>query len=165
MVTIGTVTGQEVRKNRDGFADVRLLQVRMTNDTDIQTVQYMPTSGDDSPPQIDDLVVILSLGTAFRVAVGVQDSVTPIAAPGERRLYSRDGDGDLAAVIALLANGNMELNGNADSAVRHAALNTALQGLVTAINSVLATKLNGAGAAGLLTLDLSAAESPTVKLA
>ncbi|GAH42743.1 unnamed protein product, partial [marine sediment metagenome] len=39
-----------------------------------------------------------------------------------------------------------------------------LQLLVTAINAAFATKLNGAGAAGGLALDISLAESPTVKV-
>lgn len=164
MAAIGEVTGQEIRENRDGAADVRLLQVRMSNDSDIQTVQYMPMSGDDSPPQIGDLVVILSIGTAFQVALGLQDSVAPSMSAGEKKVYSRDSGGSIAAFIDLLASGDLELNGNANTAVRFADLNTQLQLLVTAINALFGTKLDGSGTAGTLTLDLSATESPTVKL-
>ena len=165
MAAIGEVTGQEIRENRDGAADVRLLQVRMSNDSDIQTVQYMPMAGDDSPPQIGDTVVIIGIGTAFQVAIGLQDSVVPSMPEGEKKIYSRDSGGSIAAFINLLADGNLELNGSADSAVRFAILDTQLQALVTAINAAFATKSDGSGTAGTLTLDLSNAESPTVKLA
>ena len=159
------MTGQEIRENRDGAADVLFLQVRMSNDSDIQTVQYMPMSGDDSPPQNGDLVVILGIGTAFQVAIGLQDSVPPSMPSGEKKVYSRDSGGSIAAFINYLASGDLELNGNADTAVKFAALDTQLQTLVTAINALFATKLDGSGTAGTLTLDLSGAESSTVKLA
>lgn len=164
MAAIGEITGQEIKENRDGAADVRLLQVRMSNDSDIQTVQYMPMSGDDSPPKNGDLVVVLSIGTAFQVAIGLQDSVPPSMPEGEKRVYSRDSGGNIAAFIDLLASGDLELNGNANTAVRFADLNTQLQSLVTAINALFATKTDGSGTAGTLTLDISGAESPTVKL-
>ncbi|MEE8206713.1 MAG: hypothetical protein V3T82_07170 [Nitrospinaceae bacterium] len=164
MVAIGTVTGQEIRKNRDGAANVRLLQVQLSNASDIQTVQYLPMAGDDSPPQIGDLVVVVPIGPAFMVALGVQDSVVPTMSAGERKIYSRDGSGDIAAFINLLAGGDLELNGNANTAVRFTPLDTALQALVIAINAALATKADASGTAGALTLDISGAESSTVKL-
>jgi hypothetical protein len=43
-------------------------------------------------------------------------------------------------------------------------LNAQLQSLVSAINAALATKRDGSGAAGSLSLDLSSAEVPEVKL-
>ncbi len=164
MVRIGTVTGQEIMENRDGGADVLLLQVRLSNASDIQTVQYMPMAGDDSPPQIGDMVVVLPIGPSFQVALGVQDSIVPSMAAGERKIYSRDGAGAIIAFINLLANGEIELNGNVNTAVRFTPLDTALQLLVTAINAALATKADASGAAGALTLDISGAESSTVKL-
>lgn len=164
MVAIGTVTGQEIKENRDGAADVRLLQVQLSNASDIQTVQYMPMAGDDSPPQIGDLVVVMPIGPAFMVALGIQDSIVPSMAAGERKLYSRDGAGAIAAFINLLAGGDLELNGNVNTAIRFTPLDTALQLLVTAINAALATKADASGTAGALTLDISTAESPTVKL-
>lgn len=164
MVEIGTVRGEEIKPNRDGVADVRLLQVEVANRSDIQTVQYMPMSGDDAPPQTGDIVVILRIGAAFLVAVAVHDTVVPSMPPGEKKIYSRDGAGDIAAFMNLLADSNLELNGSANTAVRFAALDTQLQTLVTAINAALATKTDGSGTAGTLSLDLSTAESPTVKL-
>lgn len=57
----------------------------------------------------------------------------------------------------------IELNGNTKEFVTWTELNTALQLLVTAINAAFATKSNGSGSAGGLTLDISAAKTTTVK--
>lgn len=119
MVDIGTVTGLDIRKNRDGGADVRLLQVQMVGD-DVQTVQYMPMAGDDSPPQVGDKVAIIPIGPAFQVAVGVQDSVTPSAAAGERLLYSRDASGALIASVHLKKNGAILISNALASVVLNA---------------------------------------------
>ena len=131
MALIGEIVGQEVRNNRDGGVDVRLLQVRISNDSDIQTVQYMPTSGDDSPPQNGDNVVVIGIGPAFQVAFAVQDSVVPSMVAGEKKLYSRDSGGAISAFINFLASGILELNGNADFAVRFSNLETMITNLNT----------------------------------
>jgi phage gp45-like len=165
MTQLGTVTGQEIKTNRNGEIDVRLLQVQFSNDRDIQTVQHFNPSGEDSGPINGDEVIVFDLGPAFKVAVSTQDALAAVVGAGEKKLYSRDSAGAIKAFINLLANGNVQVNGATDTAVRFAALNTALQGLVTAINAVLAGKQDGSGAAGTLTLDLSAAESDTVELA
>lgn len=118
MVEIGTVTGQEIRENRDGGVDVRLLQVQMAGD-DVQTVQYMPTAGDDSPPMVGDKVAVVPIGPSFRVAMGVQDSVVPTAEAGEKKIYSRDEDGNIAASCYLKENGTIEIeNANVSVFIR-----------------------------------------------
>lgn len=93
-----------------------------------------------------------------------------MAQPGELRLFSTDQNGTFKGYTWLKADGSLELNGNADNAVRYAALNTALQSEVNAINSEL-----GKIAAGLnaivpgsytvlpVTLNISAAKILTVK--
>jgi len=57
----------------------------------------------------------------------------------------------------------VDLAGSTKTMVTYAALNTALQGLVTAINATLAFKKDEAGASGTLTLDMSAAEAGKVR--
>ena len=57
----------------------------------------------------------------------------------------------------------IELNGNTKTFVTHAELNTALQTFVTALNGLFASKLNGTGSPGTLTLDISAAATTTIK--
>ena len=112
MVDIGTVTGQEIRPNRDGGVDVRLLQVQMVGN-DVQTVQYMPMAGDDSPPQVGDKVAVMPIGPAFQVAIGIQDSVIPSVAAGEKRMYARDENGAVIASVHLKADGEATiLNAN-----------------------------------------------------
>lgn len=72
----------------------------------------------------------------------------------------RDMDGEKLRVISP---DGIELNGNSKTFVTYAALNTALQGLVLAINTALGTKESGASSPGTLSLDISAAETTTVK--
>lgn len=160
---IGTVKGFQIGPNRDGTNDVLLLQVEMSDPDDIQTVEYYSGAGDDTIPPKGSLVTILSVGPAWKIAIASNDNIAPSMAEGERKIYSSD-SGVIKAFINWLAGGNLELNGNGNSAVTFSALNTALQTLVTAINATFATKINGAGAAGTLTLDISAAEEATVRL-
>jgi hypothetical protein len=161
----GKVTGQEIKANRDGGVDVRLLQVNLNTDQrpDIHTVQYFPMSGDDSPPQNDDTVLVMSIGQSFKVAIAVQDSVVPSMLTGEKKSYSRDSSGDIAAFINFLTGGDLELNGNAYTAVRFAVLETQFNELRDAYNGHThppGTAVNSPNSAA----DLSGAESPTVKL-
>ena len=163
MVRYGTVTGREIVKNRDGSHAVRMLQVRITDDKDIQTVQHVTLSGDDSGPVNDSEVIILDLGPAFKVAIAVDDLIEPTMPPGEKKIYSSEA-GAIKAFISLLASGIIELNGNADNAVRYTALNAQLQTLVGQINAVLGTKADASGTAGSLALDLTSAKVDEVKL-
>ena len=72
----------------------------------------------------------------------------------------RDMDGEKLRVINP---DGIELNGNSKTFVTYAALNTALQGLVLEINTALGTKESGSSSPGTLSLDISAAETTTVK--
>lgn len=164
MILTGTVKNSELLKNRDSENTARMLQVQFSNESDIQSVQYMPLSGDDNPPQVGDRVIVLALGAAFKVAIAVDDGLTPSMSAGERKLYSRDSAGDIAAFINLLNGGTIELNGNNDFAVRFTALETALQSLITQVNATFATKLNGSGAAGVVAVDFSPAKVDEVKI-
>lgn len=75
--------------------------------------QYAP-SGDDSPPLPEDRVVCVDVeGTGNAVAVGVLCE-SQGAEPGERIIYSRDGDGNLVAKIYLKKDGSMEVTGDGD---------------------------------------------------
>ena len=121
-------------------------------------------SGDDSPPLPGDRIAELKVdGAGNWVAIGVVVK-SQGADKGEKILYSRDSAGVTKATIKLLKDGIIELNGNTDFAVSHTDLNAALQILVTAINANFATKLDGGGTAGVLTLDISGAKVGSVKL-
>lgn len=83
---------------------------------------------------------------------------------GETTLYSTTPDGKtIKARIDLDGPGNIDLNGNSKKFVTYAELNTALQALVTALNTAFLSKLDGGGSSPALTLDISAAETQTVR--
>jgi hypothetical protein len=73
------------------------------------TARHFGAPGDDSHPLPGDLVAVQeSVESGSAQAVGYLDpNNEPEAGPGERRLYSRDGDGAVAAVIWLKANGTL----------------------------------------------------------
>jgi hypothetical protein len=98
------------------------------------------------------------------VAVNNYLTAPPTLAKGEACFGSTSSDGSTKqAAIFARADGFLELNGTGKFLVTHAELNTALQGMVTAINALFAAKLNGAGAAGTLTLDITSAKTTTIK--
>lgn len=161
-IRIGTVTGRALETNRDSLNEFIMLQVRFFKD-DVQTVQFYSQAGDDTSPPNGTKVIVLELGTAFKVAIASDDVITSSMQPGEKKLYSTVGQ-DIKAFINLLNSGIIELNGNNDFIVRFNALNTALQTFVVDVNAALATKLNGAGSPGVLTLDIGAAKVDEVKV-
>jgi len=69
----------------------------------------------------------------------------------------------VGTVYLEITNAQVNISGDSKSLVTYAALNTALGGLVTAINSTFATKQDGGGAAGTLSLDISASEAQKAK--
>ena len=173
MIQLGTVTGQEIKPNRGTDINVRMLQIDLgtTAQPDIQSVEYIPLSGDDNPPRNGDKVVVISLGPAFKIAIAVRDAVVTAMNPGERKLYSRDSNGDIAAFINLLTGGDIWLNGGDFSAVRFEELETQFNELRDAFNNHNHTYNPGPGsstptgpAAPQSASDLSGAESGTVKV-
>ena len=160
---IGTITGRRIAQNRDGNTNVRLLQVEIIQGEDIRTVEifcpmdYNPANG----TQVD----VITVSGVYQIAIGFSDGLTPEVDPGEYEIYSTDNPVTAKqATIRLNADGEIILNSGTGTAVEYGALDTALQLLVTAINAALATKLDGAGSAGGLTLDITAAEKDKVKL-
>lgn len=129
----------------------------------IQTLLYGP-AGDDSPPLPDDRCLMIKIDGSGNYIISGVICKSQGADPGERILYSRDSSGNIQATIKLLGDGVIEINGSADYAVSWTDLNTALQSLITAINAAFATKLNGSGSPGTLTLDISSAKVEEVKL-
>lgn len=160
MVKTGTITGREVTTNRDGTNPRLMLQVQMSSPDDIQTVEYVPLPGTDANPINGSRVFILPIANSYLIAFGVDDGVTPAMDTGEKRLYSVNDDGVIQAFIKLLKSGIIEVNGNADFAIRFNAMDTALQTMLTALNADIVA----AGGAGSTTLDISGAKVDEVKL-
>lgn len=136
MIRTGKITGSEVKKNRDGVGNRRLLQVEISDPDDIQTVELMASAGEDVNPPVGNRVLILDVGAAYKIAIAADDGIEPSMDEGEKKLYSIDG-GAISAFINLLNTGILELNGNADFAVRFNALQTAFDQLVTDFNNLV----------------------------
>jgi hypothetical protein len=165
MVRTGTVTGRQIRKNRDGTDKRLMLQVQFTNKADIRTVEYVPLPGQDENPINGTRVFVITVAEAYHIAIGANDKVKPDTETGEKRIYSTNDDGVLQAFIKLLKTGVIHINGDNDFAVRFDALDAALQIYVAQVNVALGTKLDGGGAAGTTSLDISGAKVDNVKLA
>lgn len=129
-----------------------------------QTAQVYGQAGFISNPAKDVKGIRFRIGS-LDIIIGAFNYKIPLPDnPGDSKVYSTDADGNEAATIKLLADGTIEINGNNDNAVSWDDLNTALQGLVTAINANFGTKLDGAGTPGTLTLSLTSSKVDEVKL-
>jgi hypothetical protein len=160
---IGVVTGRRIGKNRDGDKSVLILQVSLIDGEDTRSIEIF-SSGDFNPAN-GTRVYICNVSDSYQVAVATSDGLTPECDPGEFEWYSTDNPvTQKKARIKGNKDGEIIMNQGTKSAVNFLDLNTQLQLLVTAINAALATKLDGGGSAGALTLDLSTAEVPEVKL-
>ena len=133
-VMAGEVTGSVVANNRDGDVAKLLLQVRISDTDDIQTVEFKSQAGDDTHPPIGSKVYILSIGESWKIAIASDDDIVPSMAVGEKKIYSTE-SGTIKAFINLLSTGVIELNGNADFAVRFTALETAFNQFKSDYNS------------------------------
>lgn len=115
-----------VTKNGVNHSDVK---VDMGGGANI-TAKHLSDSGDDSYPlDIDYVLLVSTRGQGKHVAIAYADTVNiPKANKGDKRIYSRDSSGVMAAeawlkndgeilfsngsgTITLLPNGNIDLNG------------------------------------------------------
>lgn len=93
-----------------------------------------------------------------------------LAESGETRLFSLDANGNLKSYLWLKKDGSLELNGDGFSAVRFENLKTALDNMVTGINTentkiqTAITTLGGTYARADISINLSSSESPDVKI-
>lgn len=131
----------------------------------VEAEVYAPAGILSRPPR-DARGVFLPLGGSRKYGVviaGHNYKVTISLADGETAIFSTTADGaTLKAQVVLKADGTIEINGNAKRLITDD-LAGLLSTFVTALNAVFATKLNGAGAAGTLTLDITSAKTTTVK--
>ena len=129
-----------------------------------ETAQVYGQAGFISNPAKDVKGIRFRIGS-LDIIIGAFNYKVPLPDnPGDSKVYSTDADGNEKATCKLLADGTIEINGNTDNAVSFTDLNTALQGLVTAINANFALKLDGGGTPGTLTLSLTGAKVGSVKL-
>lgn len=173
-MTTGIITGYEVGKNKSGTKNVVLLQVRITDKDDIQTVELMNNASDGSIPAIGSRVIIAELGPAWKIGIAESDSIDPEVEDGEGHFYSQDSN-EIKAWIKLLKTGIIEINGNTDFAVRFSVLESGFNQLKSDFNSFLthvhSGVTTGAGVSGPptppvvpSTADISGAKIDEVKV-
>lgn len=126
-VIIGTVTGSEVKENRDADTKSLLLICELSQEGDDQTVERYGQAGEDYNPPLDSTVIVLKAGKSWKIAVACDDGIESVTEPGERQLYSSDG-GAKKATVFFKKNGVLQLQdelGTADFAVRFLELEAA----------------------------------------
>jgi hypothetical protein len=120
--------------------------------SDNVTAVIFGSPGDDSRPLPDDaFCFVKNENIGGKSAVGFLDTKNaPVAADGERRLYSRDSGGVIKAIIYLKENGTVEVNNGSDFAVRFSALETAFNDLKADYNTHKHSGIEpGAGVSGI----------------
>lgn len=113
---IGIVTGRTIGQNHDlGGPDVRLLQVMLTDESDVQTVQLVGQVGEESNPPNGSLVVVLAAGESFKLAVASDEGVVPDLAVGGKRIFAVDDEGAVIAQVRLDPDGLVTVSNAAAS--------------------------------------------------
>lgn len=108
---IGKIISQEITFNRDRSVESLMLKVELSSELDVQTVEYFGGFGDNSIPPIGAEVVVLSVGSAWKIAVASRRSIKPDpGSAGDRILGSTNSTGtEIKAQIKLLANGDIAI--------------------------------------------------------
>lgn len=165
--TTGIVKGRTVAINKDGTDQKLLLQVAITDDKDIQTVELMTQSGEDTNPPNEARVLITQVGESYLIGICTDDLIVPSMGPGEKKIYSV-ASGSIQAFINFLTTGVLELNGNTDFAVAFNNLKTEFEELQSAYNAHTHTVDGNPGTTGttntISTADIDNAKVDTVKL-
>ena len=110
MSLIGLITGRETKKNKDSTTESRLLQCQITSNDDVQSAEYMQQAGVDSNPPDGARAIIIQLSPSWKIAVAVNDGITPDSSlePGEFQIYSQDG-GIRKSTITLKKDGSIDI--------------------------------------------------------
>lgn len=138
MIRTGRVLSSEIGANKDGDTSVRMLTVELSDGDDIQTVEYYDDGGTDYRPPDGAEVVVIDVSPSHRVAIAVDDLLTPTVNEGEKEIYSTDTAGTSKAATILLKNdGTIEILDNTDFAVRYSDLETAFNELKSDFNTFI----------------------------
>ena len=106
----GRITGRVKQANRKGDHPVMMLQVVVSSPRDVRLVELMTQHGQKSSPPNGSKTAIISIGSSWRVAVAVDDGVSPDVEPGESRYYSTGPNGgERLADIHLKNDGTIEI--------------------------------------------------------
>jgi len=162
----GQITKSEIAESADG-AQAHILQANLTEGRDTRLIELLLPPGEDSVPETGSTLLVFDLG-GRRFGLLLNDGVVPEAVEGEKLLYSSLGTSK-AAALNMRTNGDIEINGDADNAVRFAPLQAALNTLAGFINTQLGliaaeiVALGGSYAPPTLTIDITAAQVVEVK--
>ncbi len=116
---IGRVTGYEIGTNKEGEEENVLLQVEMTEEDDIQTVELYGSGGRDYNPPTNATVIVIPIADALQIAVAVNDGITPESEPGDAEIYSVDKyGGSKQAKVKCFKDGRVKLNNGGKGAAR-----------------------------------------------
>lgn len=131
----GIVKGYEIKKNRDGKNNVVMLQCEINGSSDTQSVELFNPVGDNSIPVMNSVVMILEAGGSWKIAVAQNDQKDFKSGlnEGEKYLYSKDEN----SFIKIKNDGTIEINGDADYAVRFNELKTGFDQLKSDFNNFL----------------------------
>lgn len=99
-------------RRTEAGAHVAEAKVAIDDGADTLTALALSAPGDDAPPLPGDLAYLGDdAGAGAAQIVGYQDPATPpVAAAGERRIYSRSGPGAVAAEVWLKGDGSLVLS-------------------------------------------------------
>jgi phage gp45-like len=177
MGRIGNITEYEVKKKGTAPGKSIVVKTEAAGGQERST-EYYQHPGFASGPTPDDVPVEVSVGSGSRIIVASQNYKIEIdVSAGETVIYSVNESGEeIKAEIRLGNDGNISINGDDKPFVTHAELDLALQGLISTLNTQLASIAAGASAAisasglwstpltlGGLQLDISKSATKTVK--
>lgn len=159
MPNIGKVTGFKIAKNMEGDSDRLILQVETLEGEDTRSIELFNQAGEDTNPANGCRIYIIDASSRYQIGVAVSDDLTPECEPGEKEFYSTDNPVTTKlARVKLNKDSEIIMNEGSDNAVKHAALVSALNTFLIALNG----QLTGLGATGGLTINLTPAKSGTV---
>jgi hypothetical protein len=140
---VGRVAGQSNTLYADGDTQVSVLDVVLTEGDDVQSVELYNPAGIDANPLDDSSVVVSSISSAWKVAIGIDDSITPERDRGEIEIYSAALVGVVPtkkAAVRCLNDGKIEievLDASADLEIK------GVGGDITIENSTGSFSING----------------------
>ena len=145
MQELGTITGMEVAKNRDGKSDVRIARAILSDPEDVQSIELITPGGEDHVPEDRDILLVLKISEAYKLGLITDDQIEPDEnlQPGEKEIYSKQ-SGVKLAKLKLNLQGELVLNDGTDFAVAFEKLRTEFNELQVKFN----THIHGGVAAG-----------------
>jgi hypothetical protein len=138
MSTIGTVKSSSIGKAFRTKLDAVILKVTIDDDRDVQTVQYLFASGENSIPVSGTTVLIHEISPEYKVATASNTGVVVTLNEGEKAIYAIK-DGVFASIIELLVNGEVVINKGSGYAVEFEALEIAFNELKEDYNKLVST--------------------------